>query len=122
MAFTSINITESAAIITLLTIIIVGSVWYILTDSIRTYDYHSYWTIVGNGKILKRESGKITLYNNMKVFHGQFDYKVKKIVREGKEIKSVICEYNGVTRVFNISYGTTYIAYKDVFGSETMNN
>lgn len=57
---------------------------------------------MGNGKVLKMGSGKITLYNNMKVFHGQLDYKVKKIVREGKEIKSVICEDNGVTRVFNI--------------------
>lgn len=84
-------------------LIISLSVYYVLHDSMKTIKYDHYWTIRENGKVLNRKSGKITLYNNKKVFHGQLDYRVKKIIREGKEIKNVICEDNGVTRIFNIS-------------------
>lgn len=86
-----------------ITAIMILTVWAVLKDSINTMKYESYWTIKGDGKVLKRKSGKITLYNNIKVWHGQLDYKVKKIVRDGKKIRSVICEDEGVTRVFNIS-------------------
>lgn len=86
-----------------ITIIIGLAICYSISDSYKTIKYRSYWTICGNGEVLKNKPGKITLYNNMKVFHGQLDYRVKKIVREGKKIKSVICEDNGITRVFNIS-------------------